>query len=126
LKKRHKISHKALLLLLVYLFSNTPSILFHHHTLEIAYENATSCEKAIYYSEKDGNCSHKTHISKASEKCGLCDDHTVSPHSSQTFSTKYFSREFSGRYLQVSENYYFQTPSTFCNRGPPSVSFRTV
>lgn len=127
MKKRHDIQFKALLLLLVYLFSSSPSILFHHHKLEVAsYEKATPCEKKIYYSAKDGNCTHKTHLSKSTEKCWLCDNHTVSPHSFQTFLTEYFSKEFKGSYLQVSEKYYFQVPSTFSNRGPPSVSSFTV
>jgi hypothetical protein len=127
LKKQPAIQFRALLLLLVYLFSNSPSILFHHHKLEIAsYENATTCEKVIYYSAQDGNCNHNKHISKAIEKCWLCDNHIVSPHSFQTFLTAYFSKEISGSYLHVSENYIFQVPSVFINRGPPPVSSFTV
>jgi len=127
LKKTQYIQFKALLLLLIYLLSNSPSVLFHHHKLEVAsYEKATPCEKKIYYSDKDNSCNHKTHISKVPEKCSLCDNHTIAPHSFQTFLTEYFSKEIIADYLQVSENYYFQVPSTFSNRGPPSVLSLTV
>ncbi len=127
MKKSHNIHYKALLLLLAYLFSNSSSILFHHHKLNIAsYEKATPCEKSIYYSHKDNNCQHKTHITITDEKCSLCDHHTVSPHSFQTFLTAYFSKEITSGYLKVFEHYYFQVPSTFSNRGPPSVSSLSV
>ncbi len=90
-----------------------PSVLFHHHKLEIAsYQKATSCEKAIYYSGKEGDCAHNTHITKETEKCLLCDNHTVSQHSFQTVLNSYFSKKITPNYLQFSENYYFQVPST--------------
>ena len=52
--------------LLIYLFSFAPSILVHHHkSTKIAYLQASTCEKAIYFAEKDLNHNHKTHLTKA-------------------------------------------------------------
>jgi len=127
LKKTNKIQFKAFLLLLLYLFSNFPSSLFHDHTLEISpYEKATSCEKTIYYSHKEDSCNHKTHISLAAEKCHLCDNHTLSPHTLFTFFSSSFNKEFSLANTEVSERYFYQVPAILSNRGPPSVLSFTV
>jgi len=127
LKKARKIQFKAFLLLLLYLFSNFPSSLFHDHALEISpYEKATSCEKTIYYSHKEGSCNHKTHIGLAAEKCHLCDNHTLSPHTLFTFFSSSFNKEFPLANTEVSEPYFYQAPSILSNRGPPSVLSFTV
>jgi hypothetical protein len=127
LKKPYRIQFKALFLLLVYLFSNGPSILFHNHLTDIAaYEKATACEKVIYYADNDANCKHQNHVANAVEKCWLCDNHTLSPHLFQTFLPEYFSKKISASYTELCNYYYFQTPSRFLNRGPPSVSSFTV
>ncbi len=127
MKKARKIQFKASLLLLFYLFSNFPSSLFHDHALEISpYEKATSCEKTIYYSHKEDSCNHKTHISLAAEKCHLCDNHTLSPHTLFTFFSSSFNKEFSLANTEVSERYFYQVPAILSNRGPPSVLSFTV
>jgi hypothetical protein len=127
LKKTNKIQFKAFLLLLLYLFSNFPSSLFHDHALELSpYEKATSCEKTIYYSHKEGSCNHKTHIGLAAEKCHLCDNHTLSPHTLFTFFSSSFNKEFSQANTEVSERYFYQAPAILSNRGPPSVLSFTV
>jgi hypothetical protein len=127
LKKAPKIQFKAFLLLLLYLFSNFPSSLFHNHALEISpYEKASACEKTIYYSHKDVSCNHETHISLAAEKCHLCDNHTLSPHTLFTFFSSSFNKEFPLANTEVSEPYFYQAPAILSNRGPPSVLSFTV
>lgn len=122
MKKLHRIQWKAFLLLLVYLFSIHPGIVFHHHKLDTATcKKSTDCKKSVFFSYKDGNCTHKTHVAKANEKCWLCDNHTISTHDVQTRVNKYFSYPISGSYLQISKKYCHQAPSNFANRGPPSV-----
>lgn len=124
MKKRKLIQLKVILLLLIYLFSNIPTNLFHQHESEVpSYENATACEKSIYYSSKDGSCKHKSHLSEETEKCALCDKHLVSPHLFQLIFEKYFKKELVRDYFQATEGFYFQTSSSTSNRGPPSVSF---
>ena len=127
MKKARKIQFKAFLLLLLYLLSNFPSSLFHDHALEISpYEKVPSCEKTIYYSHKEGSCNHKTHIGLAAEKCHLCDNHTLSPHTLFTFFSSSFNKEFSLANTEVSERYFYQVPAILSNRGPPSVLSFTV
>lgn len=127
MRKRYHIQFKALLLLLLYSFSNSPSILFHHHELEIASSGkATSCEKAIHFSDKKSNCNLQIDVSKAPEKCSLCDNHTVSPHSSQTFFFRDFSKIKSADHSDLVKNYFFQINSSLSNRGPPEVSSFTI
>ncbi len=101
--------------------------LFHHHDLEIvSYEKATACEKAIYYSCKSHNCSHKAHISKAHEKCPLCDNHTISPHLPQTYYICLFNKVVNVDYSDNVKNFFFLTLSISSIRGPPSVSSFSV
>lgn len=72
---------KGLFLLLLYLFGNSPTIMFHQHDNEVAaYSKASQCEKAVYYGEESNACKHKTHITKAFKKCSLCDNHYLSAH----------------------------------------------
>ncbi len=122
LKRTCKIEVKAILLLLIYVFSNSPSNLFHEHHLEIAsFEEASSCEKSIYYSDLDGHCAHSEHISKSVEKCCLCDNHTAPQQTTTALTTEFFLKEFSETSFPLYENYFAHVPSTFSNRGPPFV-----
>lgn len=73
-RKKYNVFTRSLALLL-YLVSIFPTILLHQHDRPIvAYQNATACEKTIYYrghaSEK---CHHDKHISSANLKCKNCD-----------------------------------------------------
>ena len=62
---------------MLYVFSLAPSLVFHHHHDEIiAFAEADSCEKSIYYGIQDH---HKEHISKVQDECWLCDHHTITP-----------------------------------------------
>ncbi len=127
LKKRNDIKFIAILLLLIYLFSNSSSVLFHNHKFEIAsYEKASSCEKTIYYSNKSEKCHHKIHLSLANKKCSLCDNHTFCPHLPQTFYTGFFNKVVSKNYLYKVNTYFFLSPPVFSNRGPPFISSHTV
>ncbi|MFA7273102.1 MAG: hypothetical protein WC044_04500 [Crocinitomicaceae bacterium] len=123
MKKKEGIQFKAILLLLVYLISSIPALLFHHHEAPVeTYESATSCEKVIYFAHEDGGCHHKSHITQEPEKCWLCDHHTFSPQLFQEVSTEIFAIEFGTECPAFSNRYYFQAPSQFFNRGPPRIS----
>jgi len=122
LKSLKNIEFKALLLLLIYLFSSIPSILFHHHNSEIhAHQEAAFRENADFIPDHGEKCNHKTQITTATQKCSLCDSHTLSPHSVNTFFTAFIFKHFDGNYLQISESYYFISSLTFSNRGPPFI-----
>ena len=122
LKKRSKIQVKVLFLVLIYLFSANPTVLFHHHDAEIvSFEKASSCEKAIYYSNHGDKCSHTSHISKSPEKCLLCDLHAVSPHSFLDFLKQNIGKEQTSTPVKGAENYVYCFPSVFTNKGPPSL-----
>jgi hypothetical protein len=127
LEKKHYIRFNTLLLLLIYLFSNSPSILFHHHNFSItSYDKATACEKSIYYSEKSTDCNHQTHLFETTEKCLLCDQHTVSPHAAQKLFSFFFNEVGQICYANDIKIYFSLPLSGFGNRGPPSVSSLTV
>lgn len=109
--------------LLIYLFSFAPSILVHHHkSTKVAYLQASACEKAIYFAEKDLNLNHKTHLTKAPEKCVLCDLHIVTPHSLDPFNIQWVSNEQSIDYLINNQVAHFLNPGSSVNRGPPTIS----
>ena len=76
MKKKRQINFLGIALLLVYAFTLVPSIALHHHHEEeiVAFSEADSCEKAIYYGIQD---EHNEHISKTHEKCWFCDHHTT-------------------------------------------------
>jgi hypothetical protein len=109
--------------LLIYLFSFAPSILVHHHkSTRIAYHQASACEKAIYFAEKDLNHNHKTHLTKAPEKCVFCDNHIVTPHSFDPFNIQWLPNELSIDFLINNQSAYFLNSESSANRGPPTVS----
>ncbi|MCZ2100988.1 MAG: hypothetical protein LC107_05570 [Chitinophagales bacterium] len=76
MKKKRHINFLGIALLLVYAFTMLPSIVMHHHHHEevVAFSEADSCEKSIYYGIHD---EHKEHISKTLEDCWFCDHHTM-------------------------------------------------
>ena len=80
LKKGNHINFLGMALLLFYAFSFAPSLHVHHHHHHdceiVAFSDADSCEKAIYYGIPD---EHDQHISKTPEKCWLCDHYTITP-----------------------------------------------
>jgi hypothetical protein len=122
MKKTRKINFTGLFLLLLYVFSNSPVILFHHHDNHIvAYDKADQCEKVIYYSSKSDGCHHKEHISKASEKCSLCDHHSLSVYTVFTPSFFYLKPLKAGEYILFHESIQLITFSETSNRGPPTV-----
>ena len=116
------INFTGLFILLLYIFSNSPAILFHHHDYNIvAYDKADKCEKAIYYVKTENSCNHKQHLTTGFEKCSLCDNHTLSEHTifypDFVFPKARKIAEFDN-YLQ---QFYFLPTSEKSNRGPPTV-----
>ena len=96
--------------------------MFHHHNHEkVVYENATSCEKNIYFGDKSGKCEHNSHISKAIEKCFLCDHHNLASHLLETPFLKFFKIEFPCTYVLSSASFNSNSTSEASNRGPPTV-----
>lgn len=122
MNKARKIQIKGLFLLLIYFCSNGPALLLHHHHHGVVpFSKADQCEKAIFYSEKEGRCAHKEHVSTAFEKCPLCDDHTLSVHAicCPDYSANFHpstTRPIPYHWRLVSNTY--SKPS---NRGPPMV-----
>ncbi len=76
LRKKGHINFLGFALLVVYTFTMIPSMVSHHHHEKevIAFSEADSCEKAIYYGIHDN---HKEHFSKPFEECWFCDYHTM-------------------------------------------------
>ncbi|MBI2259650.1 MAG: hypothetical protein HYU67_12250 [Flavobacteriia bacterium] len=127
LKKRLNIKFNVIVLLLIYLFSNSPNVLFHHHEVEHSFfQHADSCEKAIYFADSENYCKHKTHISETNEECSMCDTHTFSPHSNQLFYGNYLINDLNKIFTEFSSPYFPLTPSSLSNRGPPKVSSNIV
>jgi hypothetical protein len=122
LNKRKNIQLRALILLLIYLISNSPATLFHHHDNKIiAFDKATACEKAIYFSNSKGKCKHKSHLSESIKKCSLCDNHTLIPHFLEFSFYTFFKLTFNNSYSTASFDYKYVTTTIVCNRGPPTV-----
>src|SRR5690554_766005 len=64
-------------MLMLYLFSMLPGLLFHHHHHNtISFTESDSCQKAVYYGIQD---KHKEHLSKVQDQCQFCDHHTQNP-----------------------------------------------
>lgn len=122
LKKTKNIPFKVFLLLLIYIICNSPAILFHHHDTKIvAFENANTCEKVIYYSHSKQKCNHKSHLTTSQKKCFLCDNHTLTPYISESSFYNFFKTYFGSRYQTTTFEYTFATISILANRGPPLV-----
>ncbi|ODS89257.1 MAG: hypothetical protein ABS44_05115 [Chryseobacterium sp. SCN 40-13] len=113
---------KGLFLLLLYVFVNSPTTLYHHHDDEIvAYSKASQCEKAIYYGDKNNACSHKAHLTKAQEKCSLCDHHCVSPHLIVDVPVVYIDAQPYFEYSLCKVSFYETELLAIQNKGPPTV-----
>ncbi|MCO5234726.1 MAG: hypothetical protein M9933_00545 [Chitinophagaceae bacterium] len=118
MKKKRNNNLAGIALLLLYVFSITPTLLIHQHadTEVIAFSDADPCEKAIYYGIRD---SHRQHVSDAREKCWFCDHHTITPQilfdteialPQVDFYTEYFCSYKSYRSIEV---------TNIPNKGPP-------
>ena len=120
LSKKNTILFKAALLLFIYIFSIAPSFVIHNHKKNVvAIENATACEKKIFFGIKVGACKHESHITEVSKKCSLCDDHISTAYCIElynySFSTLFFSKNNSTALC----NYKHNSSPYFTNRGPP-------
>lgn len=117
MKKKKHINFLAVALLMLYGFGLAPSFVFHHHHQEvIAFSDADSCEKAIYYGVQD---QHKEHISKSLEKCWLCDHHTITPE--VLFDTKFdiTQPEIQTQYTAFHKNFHSIEITSTSNKDPP-------
>lgn len=83
---------------------------------------ASACEKAIYFAEKDLNHNHKTHLTNTPEKCVFCDNHIVTPHYFQPFTIEWLANEQSIFYLIKDQSSHLLYSTNSVNRGPPAVS----
>ncbi|HET8964227.1 MAG TPA: hypothetical protein VFM99_10030 [Chitinophagales bacterium] len=111
----------AILLLLLYAFSNSPFIKFHHHNS--SQENFAN--SIIENDISDFQCS-QTEIHQLEKRCALCDNHTLSAHASTFFTTEnnftlYFSHVIPSATIH---NYIKVLPCP--NRGPPEYSFASA
>ncbi|MDX9704430.1 MAG: hypothetical protein RBT46_01820 [Weeksellaceae bacterium] len=119
MNKKRKIHFPTVVMLLFYLLSILPNLLIHYHEHEIiAFLEADSCEKAIYYGVPD---EHKEHLSKVQEECKFCDHHTPTPQ-------LVFSTEFKLTITKQPTNYFpwyksflSVEPTTNYNKGPPFI-----
>jgi len=121
LNKLKSINIKCVLLLFIYLISNCPLTLFHHHNHNfVAFKNANHCEKTIYYGEKNA-CAHKYHLSSLKEKCSFCSNHTISSHTTISYRfSLYRPLTFTNNKLYTLSLYSTLTFNPF-NKGPPIV-----
>ncbi len=120
--KKGKINISALLLLLIYIFSNIPFALLHQHNDHIVtYENANSCEKSIYYGSQKNGCRHSSHLFKSIKHCKLCEKHIITPHLQEKHKDYSFIKTQFRSYIIVA----FELPTliftTTSSRGPPMV-----
>ena len=122
LNKKRNINFKALLLILIYSFSISPVIMFHHHNYNVvAYETATPCEKAAYYQYKIGQCTHKAHITNAVQKCPLCDNHNLTDYLHNILVFTFIKAETNSEHNSIIVNIISLSPAQTSNRGPPTV-----
>ncbi|AZA58620.1 MULTISPECIES: hypothetical protein [Flavobacteriales] len=113
---------KGLFLLLLYVFANSPVILYHHHDDEIiAYSKASQCEKTIYYGDESSTCKHKAHLTKAFKKCSLCDNHCLSPHLIVDAPNIYVDVQLYFEYGLCKVSFYEAELLAIKNKGPPAV-----
>jgi hypothetical protein len=115
---------KTFLLVALYLISQSPAILFHHHRVAISSFNfANSCERSGFNVKNRSNCEHQAHLTTPLEKCSLCDNHTLSPHSIPSGFVKYVTITFEISYSIVATSRIAHRSSyVLSDRGPPAVS----
>lgn len=118
-KKAFHINPIALLLLIIYSISVTPPLIKHHH-VEINFETATACEKAIYTSVKTA-CSHDSHLSKPIEKCKLCDYHNPIFYCNTEQAVCFLDQAFHSKYILQNVQIRVLESDSFSNKGPPAL-----
>lgn len=121
MRKKGNINYVGILLAILYIFSSSSYILFHHHNSQhIVYTQANPCEKSIYFTDKDQGCQHNEHFTQHVKKCPMCDHHTLSIHTLLPHSYSSLNRTDNNEYLSKYNNdfdYTFleETP----NKDPP-------
>lgn len=111
----------SIFLLLIYFMGLVPSMLIHHHEENrIPFEQATQCEKAIYYGDVIGACHHHQHVTKELPSCWICDHHLLSHqlffhHADEFHAQLYSFKNYFFYYTKI-----YPTPlHHFFNKGPP-------
>ena len=100
----------------MYLFSLTNTLTFHQHNDIIAFSEATSCEKSIYYGIKDD---HKQHFSKSETTCCLCSHHTITPQVLFNRTLVIFQFDWIEEYHNTYKSLFSLKISDTSSRGPP-------
>lgn len=108
-------------MLFLYFIGISTSLIVHHHEDHIVpFEQATQCEKAIFYGSTKNVCHHKEHISIAFHKCWLCEHIIVTPHLLATNDCELFIEKifFPQHFIDSKRNQSISQNHTL-NRGPP-------
>lgn len=123
MKKEFVIKIAGYLLLSIYLFGISPSLVIHQHQNDVvAYEHATVCEKASFYGETENDPHHKAHVSELLELCWLCDHHTIAPQILFESSIDIgIITEYTTFIACYSEQNVFAEAQVFYQRGPPLI-----
>jgi hypothetical protein len=122
LKQQQQISIKAFFMLIIYLISISPIMLFHDHSSAVvSYEQATNCEKAIFYGQAKADSSHSSHIHASEIKCSLCDNHTASTHLFSFSLIELFKQHSYKSYFTATSSYTYTGTLALSSRGPPTL-----
>jgi hypothetical protein len=122
LNKKRNTKYSAIILLLFYAIGIWPTVVFHDHDHGVvAFEQATPCQKNIYYGSDSHHCGHQQHFSQPVEKCFLCDHHSSAFYTFEppifTFFKQHCATKYHGFHRSFLSHY---TALTF-NKGPPQV-----
>jgi len=66
--------------LVLYVLAISPLFWSHHHDFVVSYQDATPCEKVIYYGDNAHGCHHQSHFTKQEKHCFFCDYHVYFHH----------------------------------------------
>ncbi|MBP7399664.1 MAG: hypothetical protein KA954_08765 [Chitinophagales bacterium] len=110
----------AILLLLLYTFSNSPFIKFHHHNSSQESYSITTIENGV------SGFQSNSELHQLEKRCALCDNHTLSAHASSVFITENISTLNYSISIPSATIHNYSKIIPYTNRGPPEVSFASV
>ncbi|MFA5619283.1 MAG: hypothetical protein WDA08_03155 [Weeksellaceae bacterium] len=121
MKNKKRFNPKGFLLLMLYVFSLGPTLLFHHHPSDIVdFSKADACEKAIYYGVNEGDCHHKLHLNPVKSNCQVCSHHLLlSPQLLPDVEITLENPVFTLAYFSNYQGFYFSEIIHFQNKAPP-------
>jgi hypothetical protein len=126
LNKKRNIKLSPIILLIIYAVSMYPTIVFHKHEHEheiVAYEDATACEKTIYYGEDSHHCGHEKHISEKDDQCSLSDHHFFALYPFEFSVFRFCKAHFTLQYYDFYKSALANYSSLYFNKGPPVIYF---